>query len=305
MKKLRRIFYEIKEKIFCCRFKKMKQCNLPYRYFDERSQSEKWVFYRNDHFVYYHNLENALGDIGRYDLIYHVQTKVKYYPNIEKIDIIHFHDFDSVIQALYQNPESFNIPKEYLNEYSEQQLNYLKTIKSFFNIIGLKDTKDSKEVIEIEKQYDKLSNEKSIIKKLKFQILSYKLKILTRRDKRNRCINTRAKEFENYRTIWRDKELIKDILNGKFIYKIYKYPNKNKNQRYLLLKENEYVGIAESFEENKIKFKDLKEDMIDKGKNKTFKECKKVLLKDYQKYDEKFNEDSYIYIYKVKLIEKF
>lgn len=305
--KIRIICYKIREKIFCLRFKKLKECNLPYRYFDEKSRSEKWVFYQNNRFNYYHNLENALNDIGRYDLTYHVQTKVEYYPKtIKKIDIIHFHEFDSVIHALYKNPESFNIPDEYLYEYSEQQLNYLKTIKSFFKIIGLKDTDSSKEVKKLENEYIKLEKEKpTILKKIKLHVLWYKLQNLNRKDKLERCINSRAKEFENYRTIWKNKEKIEDILNEKSISIIYKYPNKNKNQRYLLLKENEFVGIAEANNETKIKFKDLTQKMVDKGKYKSFKEYKKTLLKDFQEYDQLFTEDSYIYIYKIKLIEKF
>ena len=109
------------------------------------------------------------------NLIYHYKT--------EKKDYSHAHNFEGVIRALYYFPETFEIPNEVKDEYSNQQLNYLKTLKNELLESNLKDIYEKNaEIYEEHKKrniqkefysarfFNEYSEVKKEIKKLKIKL---------------------------------------------------------------------------------------------------------------------------------------
>lgn len=59
----------------------------------------------------------------------HFQTALMYHYRTEAFDDVdHDHTFESVMWVANEYPDSFEIPEEYLHEYSQQELDYLKKI---------------------------------------------------------------------------------------------------------------------------------------------------------------------------------
>lgn len=299
-----------------------KNCSLPYLYYDKKRETTFWLSFdkKNKEYNESQNLDYALEDFVRSGLVYHYQANI-YSANGRnerpsyRIKVSHCHRFEEVIKALYKYPDTFVIPKEYLNEYSEQELQYLKHIQNYFHIIGLKDEKRSKELMEITAKVDELYNQKRTIRN-HFQLKKYwKLECkISRNDRIERCNNTKASLFLDYRNMYIDNEqIIESILKEERDYRIYRKHYKKHSRvgerHFLIDKEENYRAILEFVSEEEIKFKDLTENMVDYKSSgfKHFKDFKEDLeqkfLEESKWYNESFNENSTISYVKFRVLE--
>lgn len=122
---------------------KFKECYLPYRCYSEE-ENEVVIMQVNTLLdevdVYDDDYLYLFEDYTRSCLVYDYEIKYRDCDDKEaSVHLIHCHKFEDVIKDLYQFPESFRIPSEYLDEYSKQELIYIKRLKNFFKLIKLKD----------------------------------------------------------------------------------------------------------------------------------------------------------------------
>lgn len=317
--KIQFFIYELKDKR---RYKKFKNCSIPYPFYDKKRNVFEWIRYSNviNQYETTNNLIDALESIGNIEMIYHYKANFYNYEKNKYENIIsHCHSFDELINELYRYPESFEIPSEYLNEYSNQELNYIKSIKKYFKLINLKDEKYSKELEELDNKWESLRDKKhKSLKEIIFLHNTYSKEWdkLSEKEKLERCNNKKALEFYNYHQIWtKTDKVAKAIINGEKDYKIYiKYPfsSSKLNEKFLVVNTNyEYLGIVKVIKEDIIKFKDLKENMVDYklAGFKNFNEYKDSMFKDFKEeceaYDEKFTKESLISYVKLEVVEKF
>ncbi len=317
--KIQFFIYELKDKR---RYKKFKNCSIPYPFYDKKRNVFEWIRYSNviNQYETTNNLIDALGSIGNIEMIYHYKANFYNYEKKKYENIIsHCHSFDELINELYRYPESFEIPSEYLNEYSNQELNYIKSIKKYFKLINLKDEKYSKELEELDNKWEALRDKKhKSLKEIIFLHNTYSKEWdkLSEKEKLERCNNKKALEFYNYHQIWAKTDKVANaIINGEKDYKIYiKHPfsSSKLNEKFLVVNTNyEYLGIVKVIKEDIIKFKDLKENMVDYklAGFKNFNEYKDSMFKDFKEeceaYDEKFTKESLISYVKLEVVEKF
>lgn len=317
--KIQFFIYELKDKR---RYKKFKNCSIPYPFYDKKRNVFEWIRYSNviNQYETTNNLIDALGSIGNIEMIYHYKANFYNYEKNKYENIIsHCHSFDELINELYRYPESFEIPSEYLNEYSNQELNYIKSIKKYFKLINLKDEKYSKELEELDNKWESLRDKKhKSLKEIIFLHNTYSKEWdkLSEKEKLERCNNKKALEFYNYHQIWAKTDKVANaIINGEKDYKIYiKHPfsSSKLNEKFLVVNTNyEYLGIVKVIKEDIIKFKDLKENMVDYklAGFKNFNEYKDSMFKDFKEeceaYDEKFTKESLISYVKLEIVEKF
>lgn len=195
-------------------------CVLPIWKDDFYIMDEAYYDYKNNKVDYkintYYNIYEAFSKII-YDNFY-------YSYNIDNHHM-HNHNIEEVIRDLYNYPETFTILEDEEFLFSKQELRYLKRLKNFLNIIGLKDIK----------KYDRdYLFERARNKKLK-KILEY------------RRLNL---EFANK---------IKDRKIDKFILKYYEIIHSNINGKYMLFDDNyNFICLLKTKREI-IKFKDLKD----------------------------------------------
>ena len=315
---IKELIYILKEKK---RYKKLKNCNIPYPFFDKKRNIFEWVQFskENNSFITNNNIQDALSDIGKVGIIYHYKLNSYNYDKQKyTTDISHGHNFNDVISALYDYPESFEIPNEYINEYSSQELKYIESLKQYFKLINLKDIKYNKEIEKIDNKWFEISNKKH--KSLKDYLFIHfiydkKWDKLNEKDKINRYNNKKAQELSKCKNYYVNSNTANSIINGKKDYIIFLkhiFTESKLNEKLLIIDDNyKYKGIIEIIKEEEIKLKDLKEDMVDyksKGFN-NFKEYKDKLYNDYKEqakeYNEEFNNDSLIIYAKIKVIEKF
>lgn len=296
--------------------KKYKNCSLPYLYYDDKRNTTFWLSYAqgNKEYNVSQNLDYALEDFVKTGLTYHYQCN-KYCKGNYRIKVSHCHSFLEVIEALYKHPDTFVIPKEYLSEYSEQELHCLKHMQNYFHIIGLKDEKRSKELMEITAKVDDLHREKRTIRNY-FQLRKYwKLECkISKNERIQRCNNTKVALFLNYRNMYIDNErVIESILKEERDYRIYRKHYRNHSRvgerHFLIDKDENYRAILEFVSEEEIKFKDLTEDMVDYKSSgfKHFKDFKHDLeqkfLEESKWYKESFNENSTVSYVKFRILE--
>ena len=122
---------------------KFKECYLPYRCYSEE-ENQVVIMQVNSSLdeveVYDDDYLYLFEDYTRHSLVYNYE--IKYKKSGDKrasVHLTHSHNFLDVIKDLYQFPKSFNIPSKYLDDYSKQELIYLKRLKNFFNLINLSD----------------------------------------------------------------------------------------------------------------------------------------------------------------------
>ena len=196
-------------------------CVLPIWKDDYYIMDEAYYDYKNNKVDYkistYYNIYEAFAKII-YDNFY-------YSYNIDNHHM-HNHNIEEVIRDLYNYPETFEIHEDEEYLFSKQELRYLKRLKNFLNIIGLKDIK----------KYDRdYLFERARNKKLK-KILEYSL------------INL---EYSN---------LIKERKIDKFILKYYEWGFNN--NKYLLVDKDDYLCLIKVKKEQ-LKFNKIDESMID------------------------------------------
>lgn len=302
--------------------KKYRNCSLPFLFCDKKKNTTYWLSFdkRRKEFYLSQYLSYSLEDLAKAGLSYHYQANIyclgnkRERPNY-RIKVSHCHCFEEVIHALYKHPDTFVIPKEYLKEYSEQELRYLKLVQNFFHIIGLKDEKRSKELMEVTAKVDELYSQKRTLKNRLELNKYYKLESkIYEKEKIQRCNNTKATLFLNYRNMHIDNErIIESILKEERDYRIYRKHFKNRSRvgerHFLIDKDENYRAILEFVSEEEIKFKDLTENMVDYKSSgfKHFQDFKKDLeqkfLEESKWYKESFNENSTISYVKFRILE--
>lgn len=289
------------------RYKKFKSCTLPYPFFDEKRLTFEWVTYIKKQYDINRSLLYAIENLARTGVIYHYkQQKIK-----------HCHSFDEVIEALYKYPESFTIPDEFLSEYSNQELLFLKQVQSYLHLIGLRDYTESKKMQDINNRFDYIYDKKHKTIKDKLFLMTYHKKCRNQEYKDNlkRYTNAKVLDYLSYSAInVNEKRVAKSILNGEKDYAIkvkYSFSEPSKNKKSLIICNGTFIGVVENQSEEVIKFKDLKEEMVNFKLLgfKSFKEYKNNLKQEFKEeskmYNEKFTEESEIYYIKLKTIETF
>ena len=136
------------------KYRGIKKCSLPVSY--NESDTFKWVFNDDDNTIEYNEIYEAFSHLIKTSLEYNYEITYKHYDalnNSLKSETItmHSHNFNDVIEILYYYPESFNIPEEFQNNFSKQELVFLKRTQNYLLLIGLKDKTDSKEMINLQR----------------------------------------------------------------------------------------------------------------------------------------------------------
>lgn len=121
-------------------------------YLPQRASKDYW-----DHYIctidgenkIFYNYIDAFSDIICDSFYYSFDTHVIYYSikdNKRHYDDMgtyhsHEHAFEEVVRELYRNPESFRIKEDEKEYYSNQEIKYLRRLKSFLLAIGVRDLK--------------------------------------------------------------------------------------------------------------------------------------------------------------------
>lgn len=162
----------------------------------------EYVYYDNiqNQFQVDINLSHVFENFVKYNCTYHYKAIIEVIGidgNFEiKNQILHCHSFEDVINAVYMYPVSFEIPEEYLNEYSEQELKFLDKIKRFLISIDLKDIKRSKEEIILDKKIYKLySKPRTLINSIKLEKLYKEYDVCRYNRKIKRCSNNLLNKY--------------------------------------------------------------------------------------------------------------
>lgn len=295
------------------RYKRFKTCSLPYPFYDVTRDTYEWVYFDSIRRSYSvdRSILYALGDFARVGVTYHYQANIyaRKHRNERasyRIKINHVHNFEEVVQALYNHPDTFIIPHEYLKEYSEQELKYLKSIQNYLHIIDLRDEKRSKELNEVtnvleELYYKKKRTIKEHFKLKKCDKLESKL---LNKERLVRYNNSKAKRYLLFKNMYEENNnIIDSILKEERDYRIYrKFKNSSRiGKKYFLIdKEGNYRAILEFVSEEAIPFKDLTDDMVNYKISgfKSFKDYKQDLYYKFAEeskwYREDFNDNSKI-----------
>lgn len=156
--------------------KKLANCHLPYFYENEKNNVYGWIVYneQTNEPMLYNEIYEAMGDVVEMHFIFHYQLE----ENGTKI-LLHGHNLNEIIQKIYYYPESFQIPKEYQKDYSEQELKYLNKVQQYLLDSNLKDLEDTPEMQNLYNEFTKIYNMKN--PKLKDKI---KLYFLERQEKK-------------------------------------------------------------------------------------------------------------------------
>ena len=316
---IRNYYYKIRKYI---RYHKFKNCNIPYPFFDYKRDTFEMVSYFKNNKSYNVNqsIVDAVGDISYHNLTYHYKISNKKKIN-DDIYVSHCHNFDELVKVLYDNPESFYIPKRYLSEYSKQELEFLKDTQNYLKLIGLKNKKITKEQEDLYLKMDKLYHKKTlnIYDKLYLKYLEYLDKKFWKKSQKEeikRYDNDLDLIYCNYRRKYcKNKKIANAYINGTKNYSIYrknKYDRTFKGERYLVIDNDyNYLGVVEVIKENIIKLKDLKEDMVlyKLLGFKTYKEYIDNMIKEFKEdakyYNETFDLNSEIIYVTFKVMEKF
>ncbi len=271
------------------------------------------------------SLYEALGNVSSSGVTYHYEAlmygrkdpeeKEAKYQMMES----HCHSFDEVVRRVYRYPETFHIPDDYLDEYSKQELSFLKKMQSYLKAIGLLDEKESSEITALNEKWKEIDDKKRKSIKDYFFLLGYSKRWEKLREKENlkRYTNEKASLYSSYYPLYTEKKGIAEAyLNGQKDYILKrKYSFDKKTQvgdRYMVVNaNNEYCGTLEVISEEFIPFKELKDEMVDYkfAGYKTFLEYQKHLYQDYlesaKMFQEEFTEESLLTYLKVKVLEKF
>lgn len=307
------------------RYKQFKNCSLPYPFWDLKRDVFEWVNYvkEKQEFDVFTELYEAFAR-KTFVLTYHYAIKSFSKNNVKKeipnkVEINHGHNFNEVLQALYDYPEAFTIPDEYKKEYSEQELCFLKRVQNYLLLLGLKDFEYSDEKKKILEKLNKLHDKKkkNVIDKMKRRYLNKKEAKITKKERLARSFNEKEFQYSYYYIMYIDKEEnIKAMLNGKKNYRIYPHYSFSKsrigNQFLVVDKEEKFRASLEFTKEKLIPFKELKEEMVDYklGGYKSFLDYKKALFDSFTEEakwynEEEFTEDSLISYITFEIKEKF
>lgn len=317
--KMKNYFYKKRNKYW---YKKFKNCSLPYPYYSEKRDTFEWVRYDKIQKEYdtQKELYESLGDIACTRLTYHYKS-LSYFrykkdnKEVYKVAESHGHNFNEIVRAIYDYPETFTIPKKFLEDYSKQELRYLKRIQNYLKLIGLKDYKISEERDAIGKKWDAIyeKDKKTILDRIKKWYYAKQEDRIIEKEKFARYENIKVFNYSDCCYMHIEKiSILKAMINGKKDYRIFRYCGSRIGRKYFLLdNEENYYALIEFIEEKQIPFKELIEEMVNFKVHgyKTFKEYKDSLYKDFVEdakwCREKFNENTPVLYAKFKVIEKF
>ncbi len=310
------------------RYRKFKNCSLPYPFWDKKRDTFEWVYYDEYRQLGYDiqtSLYEALGNVSCSGVTYHFEAfmygrksseeKEAKYQMMES----HCHSFDEVVRYVYNYPESFHIPDDCFVEYSKQELRCLKKMQSYLKAIGLPDKKESHEITALNEEWQIIDSKKRKSLKDYLFLLRYTKKWEKLREKENlkRCANEKALLYSSYYPLYTENEgTAEAFLTGQKDYILkrkYSFDKKEEigNCYMVVNMDNEYCGTLEVVREEIFPFKELKPEMVNYklAGYKTFLEYKEYLYQKYQEsakmYQEEFTEDSLLSYLKVKVLEKF
>lgn len=311
------------------RYKKFKNCSLPYPFWDKKRDTFEWVYFdvhcKPSGYNIQNSLYEALGRVSSSGVTYHYEAFMYGRKNPEekkaKYQMMesHCHSFDGVVRCVYSYPESFRIPKNCLEEYSKQELSCLKKMQSYLKVIGLQDEKESPEIMALNEKWQEIDKKKKKSLKDGFFLLSYQKRCEKLREKEQlkRYNNEKDLLYSSYYPLYTEKNgMAEAYISGKKDYILkrkYSFSKKTeaKNRYMVVNNDNEYCGTLEVISEEFIPFKELKAEMVDYklAGYKTFLEYKEHLYHEYYEdgkmYKEEFTEDSLLTYLKVKVLEKF
>ncbi len=317
--KVKWFYYEKRRKWW---YRHYKNCSLPCSYWSDKRETFEWVYYDKDRkeFEVQNELYEALGNVCMTGFTYHYKS-LSYFKYREgdkefyKVSESHGHNFNEVVKAVYDYPETFEISKEFLEEYSKQELRYLKRVQNYLRLIGLKDYQISKERDAIGKKWDVISKKrkKSILDRMKKWYYVKQENKIMEIEKFARFENSKILTYSDCLYMHIEKEsVLKAMLDGSKNYRIFRYCGSRIGKKYFLLDmEENYHALIEFTEEEQIPFKNLTEDRINYKVygDKNFKEYKEKLFKQLQEddkfYEEKFTENTPVLYAKFKVLEKF
>lgn len=324
MRNLKNKYYFWKQKK---RYKKFKNCSLPYPFWDKRRETFEWVYYdeyKQGGYDIQSSLYEALGNVSSSGVTYHYEAFMYGRKNSEekeaKYQMIesHCHSFDEIVRCVYRHPETFHIPEDCLEEYSKQELRCLKKMQSYLKAIGLPDEKESKEMTALNEKWQEIDHKKKKSLKDRFFLLNYQKRWEKLRENENlkRYANEKALLYSTYYPLYTEKKgMAEAYLNNQKDYILkrkYYFNTTQVGNKYMLVNlNNEYCGTLEVISEEFIPFKELKPEMVDYklAGYKTFLEYKKHLYQDYnedgKRLKEEFTEDSLLVYLKVKVLERF
>ena len=209
------------------RYKKFRKCSLPYPFWDKRRDTFEWVYYDEHSNPPGYDVQNSLYDILGSGVTYHYEAFMngRQSPEQEecKYEMIesHCHSFEEVVKCVYDYPESFRIPKDCLQEYSEQELRCLKKMQSYLKAIGMKDRKESPELQALDEKWEKITNKKKKNLKDYFFLFRYskRWEKLLEKEKLNRYQNEKALLYSSYHELNAGKRKIAEAyVNGQKNY---------------------------------------------------------------------------------------
>ncbi len=174
--KIKNFNYKQKNK----KYRKFKNCSIPYPFYDKKRNTLEWVRYISDADLY--DVSSSLQEAFPSNITYHFKAKLygREKPEQEleyRLMISHCHNFDDVVKNLYDYPQTFEIPEEFKNEYSNQELIYLKQLKDYLLLIGLKDYRNSKERELLNSNWDFINKKKYKNLKDKLFMVKYQKKV--------------------------------------------------------------------------------------------------------------------------------
>ncbi len=248
--------------------KKYESCSLPYDLVTDNpftgDSSYNWITYNNELITNY-SLYESMSDIIRYGFIYHYETEeqdTEYHS--------HGHSYEDVLRTLYYYPEHFHIPNDSLHEYSNQELKFIKRMKSYLLLIGLKNLKPTETEQEMEEQ------------------------------KLSRSNNELARKYSLYGFYEPHNRSLKDILNGKYNYLIRqawdnKYEEEIGKKLLLFNEEQDILGELTITDVKLMNIDDLNEDILDLSYYESLDKFKEELKERYQ-YSRPSFENKIIYL---------
>ena len=131
---------EFDYKTFYKRYDKFKKNNLPTPFWDRERQVLEYVFYEDDFNISTNLVESFRNKLSFY---YAFNSIIVTKEGLKKIGRRHEHTFEDVVRDLYDYPVSFSVSKKDEVYYSKQELSYLKILKNYLLLVGLRDVEDN------------------------------------------------------------------------------------------------------------------------------------------------------------------
>ena len=131
------------------RYDKFENCNLPTPFWDDERKTLEYVYFEDNKPRVNYSIYEALGDIAYTGFYYpftsgYMTCKINTDEDFRyEVGHNHAHNFEEVVRWLYNYPESFSIAKDEEEFYSKQELEYLRNVKEYLLVIGMKDCKEN------------------------------------------------------------------------------------------------------------------------------------------------------------------